>query len=402
MQYVTAIKRELVALGAGKRGRMFTTIALAWGLLVGTRMIFPVLLPYLRVDFGLTLTTAGLLITILWLAYALGQMPSGILVDRYGERTLLTVSIALVVVGIGLVLVAPSALPLFAATAFVGGGMSMYTIARITALSDLYPERLGSALGVTMATGDIGQTILPPLAGALAVIVAWQVGLGFVVPFLVVVGIYIWLTLPGDTDSTAAPEGLSLEAFRDVLGEIRQPATVIMGGVLCLFILVWQTFSAFYPTYLIEVKGFSPTAAGLIFGLYFAVGIVAKPISGRAYDVIGARRTLPLILIGPIVGLVVLPMIDGLWPLVAVTLLIATAKGSGAITQPYLAEVLPKEIQGTGLGVIRSTAATIGAAGPVLFGIAADFGYFDASYIGLAVVIAVALVVTLRLPDHDR
>ena len=402
MQYVTAIKRELVALGAGKRGRMFTTIALAWGLLVGTRMIFPVLLPYLRADFGLTLTTAGLLITILWLAYALGQMPAGILVDRYGERTLLTVSIALVVVGIGLVLVAPSALPLFAATAFVGGGMSMYTIARITVLSDLYPERLGSALGVTMATGDVGQTILPPLAGALAVIVAWQVGLGFVAPFLVVVGIYIWLTLPSGTDSASAPESLSLEAFRDVLGEIRQPATVIMGGVLCLFILVWQTFSAFYPTYLIEVKGFSPTAASLVFGLYFAVGIVAKPISGRAYDMIGARRTLPLILVGPIVGLVVLPMIDGLWPLVVVTLLIATAKGSGAITQPYLAEVLPKEIQGTGLGVIRSTAATLGAAGPVLFGIAADFGYFDASYIGLAVVIAVALVVTLRLPDHDR
>jgi ACS family hexuronate transporter-like MFS transporter len=65
-------------------------------------------------------------------------------------------------------------------------GMSLYPIARITLLSKIYPDRIGSALGVTMATGDLDQSMLPPIAGALAVGLARQVGLGFVIPLLLV------------------------------------------------------------------------------------------------------------------------------------------------------------------------------------------------------------------------
>lgn len=394
------VKQEFTALWVDDKGRILAAIAIGWGLVLGTRMIYPVLLPYLRSDFDLTLATAGLLISILWLAYALGQTPAGILIDRYGERTLMTVSIAMIVLGVICVLIARTPTLLFGATAFVGAGMSIFTIARITALSELHPDRLGGALGITMATGDVGQTVIPPLAGAIALYIAWQAGFGFIVPFLVLIGIFLWYTLPHREPTVTAVSGMSVEKFSVILGMIRQPATVIMGSVLFLFILVWQAFSAFYPTYLIEVKGLSVTAASALFGLFFAVGIVVKPIGGLAYDAIGARKVLPVILIGAVIGLFLLPSIDGLWPLAAITILIGFSKGSGAITQSYLANALPTEIQGTGLGVIRSTAATLGAAGPVLFGIAADFGYFNGAYMVLGGIIAIALLFTLRLPDN--
>ncbi len=67
----------------------------------------------------------------------------------------------------------------------MGLATSLYPIARITILSETYPDRLGSALGLTMATGDIGQTLIPPVAGALAAVLVWQAGLGFMIPLLI-------------------------------------------------------------------------------------------------------------------------------------------------------------------------------------------------------------------------
>ncbi|MXV60990.1 MFS transporter [Natronorubrum sp. JWXQ-INN-674] len=398
MDRLLRVRREVSGLWAGGTGKTLIAIALGWGLLNGTRMIYPVLLPYFSEDFGLTLTTAGLLVTIIWLGYAVGQVPGGVLADRHGERKVLTASVTLVVVGVGCVLLAPTAVVLFAATALVGLGLSQYPIARITALSDLYPDRIGRALGVTMASGDIGQTILPPVASALAVAVAWQLGLGFVLPLLCVTAIVIWLVLPRHEPADSAVDTLSVESIRYVLGELRTPAMGTMAVILFLFIFVWQTFSAFYPTYLVNVKGFSTTTAGGLFGLFFAVGVVAKPLAGAAYDRIGLRGSLPLVLAGSIVGLAALPFAEGFWPIVGITVLISTMLGSGAITQSYLADTIPPDIQGTGLGVIRSSAAILGAGGPVFFGAVAERGYFDEGYLLLAVLVGVVTLLTLRMP----
>jgi hypothetical protein len=77
--------------------------------------------------------------------------------------------------------------------------------------------------------------------------------------------------------------------------------------------------------------------------------------------------------------------------------LVSTMLGSGAITQSYLADSVSDEMQGTGLGVIRTTSATLGAGGPVVFGVIADYGYLDEGYLALAAVMVVVLL-TLRMP----
>ncbi|WP_081655493.1 MFS transporter [Halopiger goleimassiliensis] len=434
MSRLDSIRTEIGALWAGGAGKSLLAIALAWGLLNGTRMIYPVLLPYFSETFDLTLATAGLLVTIIWLCYAIGQVPGGILADRHGERTILTASVSFVCVGLVAVLLSPSAVVLFAATGLVGLGLSQYPIARMTALSDLYPDRIGSALGVTMASGDVGQTLLPPIASVLAVSVAWQLGLAFVLPLLAVSAAVIWLTLPGsdasddETDTPAdvaetgdASRGTdaddagtadrpverdggadSSESVRSVLGKIARPTLLFTGFVMFAFIFVWQTFSAFYPTYLINEKEFSETVAGVLFGLFFAIGVFVKPVAGVAYDRIGIRGSLPLALSGAVVGFALLPFVEGLWPIVGVTVVTSTMLGSGAITQSYLTETIPEEIQGTGLGAIRSSAAALGATGPVLFGWVAERGYFDEGYLVMAGFVGVVTVLTPFMPTDSR
>jgi len=398
MNIYRTIKQELTELWGGGKGKSLVAIASGWGVLLGARMVYPVLLPYLRDAFGLSLTVAGLLVTVLWLGSALGQLPGGILADRYSERLVMTVGALVVAVALVVVTVAPTPVALFLATGLVGLGQSLYPIARITILSEIYPGRIGSALGVTMATGDLGQTVLPPVAGVLAVAVAWQAGLGFLVPLLLVVAVVLWVVLPAQTPSESAMDTLSAGSARYVIGELRRANMTFVAFILFLYILVWQSFTGFYPTYLVEQKGLNSSTAGLLFSVFFAFGVVVKPVAGAAYDRIGMRNALVLVLVGPVAGLVLLPFASGFVPLLGITALVSTMLGSGAITQSFLSDAIPDDIQGTGLGVVRTTAATLGALGPVLFGAVADRGYFDEGYLLLAIVLLAVVLLTLRLP----
>ncbi|THE65820.1 MFS transporter [Salinadaptatus halalkaliphilus] len=364
-------------------------------------MVLPVVLPYLQTTYGLSLSVAGLLVSILWLFGSIGQLPAGILADRYDERKLMLVGTTVVAIAVGVIVASSSAIVLFLATAVWGLGHSLYPIARITILSNLYAERLGSALGVTMATGDIGQTVLPPIAAALAAAVAWQAGLGFVAPLLLLGGVVLYVAVPAQPSSGADGQTQSLGDTLAVFGELRNPGLGFMAGILFLYIFIWQSFTAFYPTYLTTVKGFSPAVSSLLFGFFFAVGVVVKPVAGASYDRIGMRGSLVAVLLPSVAGFLLLPLLDNLWLLVGVTALISTMLGSGAVTQSYLADSFSAEKQGTGLGVVRTTSATLGAGGPVVFGVVADYGYFDQGYVALAAIMAGVILLTLVMPQAD-
>lgn len=398
MNLAAAIEKEIQELRQDGNGPILLTVAVAWGLLLGTRMIYPVILPHLRTTYSLDLSTAGLLITILWLGSAIGQLPSGILADRYSERKVMTASTILASMAILLVASSPNAIVLYAATGILGLGLSLYPIARITLLSHVYPERIGSALGVTMATGDIGQTILPPLAGFLAASVAWELGLGYVIPFILLTTIGIWITVP-TFETPSSVDAMTRDNTKYILSKIRQPNILLMTLILLLFIFIWQSFSAFYPTYLVEEKDLTATAAAGLFGVFFACGVVVKPIAGSAYDRIGMRLSLIFILLGPILGFAFLPVATSITELLLVTITVSTMLGTGAITQSYLADSFPADMRGTGLGAIRTTAATIGAMGPVGFGIIAEAGFFDEGYYILAIIMIAVIFLIYKMPD---
>ncbi|WP_379769228.1 MFS transporter [Halorubrum trueperi] len=364
-------------------------------------MVYPVIIPYLQADYNLSLTVAGLLVTVLWFFAAIGQLPGGILADRYNERALMAVSTVIVAAALGLVVTSSSPVILFFATAIWGLGHSLYPIARITLLSKLYSERLGSALGVTMATGDLGQTVLPPIAGAFAAVIAWQIGLGFVAPLLVLAGLSIFAMSSGYASTEGSTNTRSIWETLNVVTELRNPAMGFMTGILFLYMFIWQSFTAFYPTYLTTVKGLSSQSAGILFGFFFAVGVVVKPVAGVAYDRIGMRKSLIGILTPATAGFLLLPALNDIWLLGGITALISTMLGTGAVTQSFLADSFSDESQGAGLGVIRTLTASLAAGGPVLFGVVGDYGYFNEGYIVLAVIMALVVTLTFWMPEEN-
>lgn len=399
MEPLSRFGRTVTELRSDGRGAILVTIAAGWFFSLGVRMVYPALLPHIRTAYGLDLTTAGLLLTALWVAYALGQLPGGVLADRIGEGTVMTASTLVSAGMLTMAVTAGSAEMLFLATVLFGLATALYGIARFTALSDLYPENDGAAIGVTMGAGDMGNAVLPPVAGLLAAVFAWQHGLGFTIPLFVAITVALWATVPARTSgSTSAVDSLSFGTVRYVGSAVLRPSIVTVVSVQILLYWVFQAFTGFYPTYLIEEKGLPSTLATGLFGLFFALGILIKPLSGSAYDRFGVKRPLRAVVVILTIALALLPFVDQLPFLVALTVPLSLLLGYAAITLPYMTSALPADVQSTGLGVLRATYMTIGAMSPVVFGAVAERGFFDQGFVALAAMAGATLLLTARIP----
>jgi MFS family permease len=391
-------KRAIADLSSNGRGKVLLAVAFGWFLSISVRMLYPALLPYIRDAYGLTLTTAGLLLTVLWIAYAFGQLPGGILADWAGERLLLAVSSLLAAAMLTLVIVADSTLVLFSATALFGLGTALYGVSRFTILDRVYSDQLGTATGATMAAGDIGNAIMPPTAGLIAAALAWQYGFGFAVPLFVLAAVGLWTALPARASSR-----MSLRANLNLGGivpTLTRPVVLRGTFLLVLWGVVIQAFMGFYPTYLIDVKGLSAQAATVLFGFFFALGILAKPIAGRAYDRIGVRGPLLTIMSATGLALVSLPFVDEVWQFVLLTVLVSAILGFETIMISDLTQRLPEGTQGTNLGALRTVYITLGALSPVLFGTIADRGYFDEAFLIIGALAGVVVLVVFVSVDY--
>lgn len=377
---------------------MLLAIAFGWFLSISVRMIYPALLPHLRGAYGLTLTTAGLLLTVLWIAYAAGQLPGGILADWAGERLLLIASSLLAATMLALVIIADSTSVLFLATALFGVGTALYGVSRFTILTNIYPDQLGTATGVTMAAGDVGNSVMPPAAGFIATAVAWQYGFGFAVPLFVLAAVGLWVTLPRQKPATTPlSEYLALD---DVVATLSHPIVLRGTMLLVLWGVIMQAFIGFYPTYLIDMKGLSIQAATVLFGFFFALGILMKPIAGRAYDRIGVRFPLLVIMSATGLALGTLPFAGEVWLFVLLTMLASSLLGFETIVISDLTRRLPNGTQGTNLGALRTVYVALGALSPVLFGAVADRGYFDEAFLAIAVLAGVVLLFVFASIDY--
>lgn len=397
MRFLSIPRRTVADLWGGNREKMLFSVAFGWFLSISLRMVYPALLPYLRTDYNLTLTTAGLLLSVLWVAYACGQLPGGILADWAGERLLLTISSVLAASMLTLVVVSESPSILFVATALFGVGTALYGVSRFTILEKIYPDRLGTATGVTMAAGDLGNSIMPPAAGFIAVVAAWQFGFGFAIPLFLLAAVGLWTTLPKQNSTVSLSESLGVDS---VVSTLTRPSILLGIVLLVLWSVVMQAVIGFYPTYLTDEKGLSVQAATVLFGFFFALGILMKPAAGRAFDRIGVRVPLLVFMGAAGIALILLPFVGNVWLLVLVTVLASGLLGFETIVISDLTRRLPDGTQGTNLGALRTVYVGVGGLSPILFGAIADQGYFDEAFLGAGALAMIVIIAVFVLIDY--
>ena len=397
---VEAVRSTATDMAGGGRGWILLSVSFGWFLGLGMRLAAPALVPYIRADFGIGLSTAGLLLSLLWVTYALLQLPGGILGDRIGERNVLVLSSVLAVAAVAASATAWSVAALFGAFVLLGSATGIYATTRFTSLVDVFPQRAGTATGLCSAAGNVGTVLLPAGAGLLAGWATWRLGFASAVPLFATAALALWFTVPPHTSKRgSAVDELSIETIRRLARGITNRRALVFTAAMFLMSVIYQGFTSFYPTYLVSIKGLSEGGAALVYSVFFAAGIAIQPIAGAAADTVGERVTMVGFSVATAIAFVVLVSMGGFWTLVGISILLSAQLGFWPIAQAAVIDALPTEMQGTGFGFLRTVYLLMAASTPALIGALGDRGLFDEAFLllgGCAAITALLGLVFLR------
>jgi len=399
-------RETLTALHGDGRGWTVVAVALGWAMIVGTMLSVPAALPYIRAEFTLSNTGAGVAVTAMWLVYGACQFPAGLLTDRIGERRMLLGSMTLGGAVAAAFAVSPT-FPLFVLSAglfgIVGG---LFATPRVTLLLRAFPDNSGTAIGVVMAAGNVGSSLLPAGIGLLATAIGWRFGFGLEIPLFLVAFVALWIALDGTprSEGPAAEESTGAEpSVREllprVLGAVRDREIVLVTAAITLTFFTFQGLTAFLTTYLVDVKALGEGTAAILFGGLFAVAAITQPLAGRVADRTNERVVLVSITAVYALLLIGLVLTGERLLLGAVVVLLGTQRGSTPVATAYIAAGLPAEIRGSGYGLLRTVFTSVSSLGAIVVGAFADAALFDAAFLLLAGLAVVATGCYVLLPS---
>ncbi|KAB1189301.1 MULTISPECIES: MFS transporter [Haloferax] len=372
------------------------------------RIVFAPLLGEFITFFEVNRATVGLVATLVWLGSASLRMPTGWILTRVPRHY--------VVLGTGVILVAASALTASAQTiemlmvgaASMGLASGAYFVAANPLVSELYPERVGRAMGIHGTASQLAAVgVAPFVTLVLAVgpdIVArygfvsasWQL----VFVCIGVAAAVVTVALFFAARSTDLPEAGSTD--RDLLGAVRKEWRIILTGIVILGFtgFVWQGLFNFYELYM-ETKGLQAATARNMLTVVFGAGVPAFFLSGRLADRLPRVPYILSVLVAFVASVLVLTQTTGFLALLAVTAVLGYVIHSlFPALDAYLLGTLPDESRGSAYAAYSFGMMIFQASGSGAVGYLTDVGYtFDEVFIGFALglgVVVAGLVVFQR------
>jgi MFS family permease len=264
-------------------------------------------------DLGVTADGLAGLTGAYHFAFAAGQIPLGVALDRFGVRP---VSLALLgTVTVGAVISALVGGPggfLLAQVVLGLGSCGMLLCPMTLAAKTLTPARFGLWTGLIQATGNIGMLLS---ASPLAWVVehsGWRVGFWVSAALsIMVAGLVLWLVPAERRDRTAGPRpGLLLEARAVVRLGLSPALRGMMYLAFASFAIIMGLRGLWGGPWLMEVKGLTRIEAGNVLLLFTLALVVGPALSGVLDRLFGHRRL--VLAVGHVVaGLLVLLLVAG-------------------------------------------------------------------------------------------
>jgi MFS transporter, ACS family, hexuronate transporter len=342
-------------------------------------------------DLGANRFEVGALFSVATLAAAVLSLPSGLLIDRFGARSLLIFSLA-VAAGSQLAAAATtSVFPLFIWQVVGGLGSGAQQAALFSAVTETVKTgRLGRALGWLTLSMQVGFFVGPSIAGLLLTWIDIRTDLAITTAMLV-------FAVPGALLASgtrqSSQRGLSIREPLRAL--VRQPSFMPAAIGLVAATLVWGTVGAFLPIFGKEALRLPSSQVGLLLALQAVANGLSRIPGGRLVD--RARHRWPIVLVGVLVwsfAAIILGHLSGfLLPailLVVATPFIATVYVAMGVV---FADLSAASTRGVAMGMYGTILFLGLTAGPLVFGpIVQTYGYASGFTACAVVAIALALV----------
>jgi MFS family permease len=374
--------------------------ALLWLLAKFLRYVFPPLFGTFRSAYGVSNTQLGALFSTLMGGYALMQFPSGALADRVGTVR--------VIVG-GAVVASAAALALFVSTTYalvvvavvgIGIGTGAHKTVAITLLTTVYPDRSGRALGLMSFAGELGGALAPVVVVAVVVaVLPWQsIFLGAAVGGLLLAGAFA-LWVPVRLPDAEGDAGFDADAgFRSYLVAFATPRFSAFALAAVLVSLTVSGITAFLPLFLESRTGIDTRLAGLLYSGFFIVAVV-QPLTGDLSDRLGPLRVIATLLALAVTALAVL-VVAGVGPVTVGVATLALGVGLHGVRpgrDAHLMALIPDDVAGGTLGVVRTSMLGMGAVSPAVVGYLSDVASFSVAFGALVATLALATAVVTGL-----
>ena len=143
--------------------------------------LFSLILPKLKIEFGLSAVELGSLTTI-QIGIASGLMlMTGYLADRFTNRINIILIFAIFILGISYFMIGTlhSYIGILISTSLIGLSIALWHPTAMGSLSIKFPSRRGMALSIHGIGASIGDSLSPVIVGFLITIFAWKTVMQF-------------------------------------------------------------------------------------------------------------------------------------------------------------------------------------------------------------------------------
>jgi DHA1 family inner membrane transport protein len=381
--------------------RRFAPTALMFGNLVtGCAILAPAgMLIELSSDLGVTVHTAGLLVTFGAMVLCVGSPLTAWLTSRIDRRTLLTATLALLALGNAASALAPGYTTLLVLRMVMLAIGALYTPQAAGTAALIVPaERRGGTIAYVFLGWSLAAAIGLPLINFLASYYGWRAAYGSIS----VIGVLSLLLLTWRLPAGLVGVPVDLKTWADLA---RNPLIIVLLAITtCLMSGQFAVFTYMAPL-LSKLAQASPRAVELIFAIYGLCGFIGIIIVSNIVDSWGPLKSSVLCISLVLPGVAGWALSAGVYPLMACSAAVwgLGFASSNSMQQVRLVAAAPAlasasvSLNTSFLYVGQAIGSAIGGmlyAHDLLYGI----GYAGAGFVALAL-IAVILTRNLARPS---
>ena len=389
--------------------------ATTWGLIAGASLISAGLAAYeiapasvtplIQDSLGVSASSAGLLVGIMFGAAVIASLPAGAVLDRTNSRRAVAVAVGVIVfvcVWGWLAGRAGNYYSLLASRAIGGAAYVVIWNGAIDVVSRaVETETRATAVGVFTASGPVGFALGQSTSPLIASRVGWT-GSFLAFAGIALVGLALfWPTSRGlgKTESTAP----SAQEFGAVL---RNPAVWAVGLLGFLAYSLYLFVNSWGGSFLTDELGYSLAVSGALVAVFPAIGVISRASSGVLSDRVfgGLRRPIlvaAFAIASPLV--VVFTQFDSL-PVVVASLLLAgfAVQIVLGLSYTYVREVVDSQVAATAVALQTSLGLAGAFLAPIAGGIIIDTAGYRSAFLLAAAFAGCGAVVAWWAPEPDR